>query len=217
MLHSRSKRGDRRRGRRGIPRTRGGVPLMRRTDREIIIEAEEEGEKNETQPTYLIGRALNKLGPKGRFLAFAILFAAGITVFWTYTERHLAEDNQAADRHNAAQVALGKSLYQANCAFCHGDKLEGKPGWDKNYPSGRRPALPLNGEGAIARLSDDDLFDLTKYGGQPFSPADYKNDMPGFEMQLGDADIWAILAYMKSVWPEEVIERQREMMTEKNG
>jgi mono/diheme cytochrome c family protein len=47
-------------------------------------------------------------------------------------------------------------------------------------------------------MTDRDVFDIIKYGGQPFSPDDYKNNMPGFEMQLDDKSIWAILAYIKS-------------------
>ena len=91
-----------------------------------------------------------------------------------------------------------------------------KPGWDGQYPAGGRPALPLDGETAITRLSDQDIMDVTKYGGQPFSPADYENDMPGFEMQLSDADIWAIVAFIKSRWSEDAIERQREAQEQLN-
>ena len=70
---------------------------------------------------------------------------------------------------------------------------------------------------AIWRLADRDLFDVTKFGGQPFSPPSYENGMPGFESRLADADIWAILAYVKSRWPEEVRERQREAAREREG
>jgi len=66
--------------------------------------------------------------------------------------------------------------------------------------------LPLNGDGAIRRLSDQDIFEVVKFRGQPFSPSDYKNDIPGFEIRLSDADMWAIVAHMKGIWPEAVIE-----------
>ena len=58
---------------------------------------------------------------------------------------------------------------------------------------------------------------IAKFGGQPFSPPDYRNDMPGFEGRLSDADIWAVLAYVKSRWPEAVRERQRELAKERGG
>lgn len=210
MLHSRSRRGDRRRNRRIPDPNRGRLPGSRRGDREISIEIDDDDDEQRTRSSFAIVRALNRLGPKERFLAFAVFIALTITLSWIYIDRHIAETEVSADRFNEAQVSLGKSLYQANCAFCHGDTLEGKPGWDEDYPNGGRPALPLNGEGAVIRLSDQDLMDITKFGGQPFSPSNYKNDMPGFELQLSDGDIWSIVAFVKSRWSEAAIERQRE-------
>lgn len=209
-----SRRGDRRKRRRFPDPGRRGSRLGRRIEREISIETEDEDEAT-PQSSIAVVRLLNKLGPKGRFIIIAFFIALGITLTWVYSERYAATETGGADRFNEAQVSLGKSLYQANCAFCHGDKLEGKPGWDGAFPDGGRPALPLDGQGAITRLSDYDLFDVIKFGGQPFSPADYKNDMPGFEMQLSDADIWAILAYVKSTWPEEAIEQQRALLEDR--
>jgi len=126
-------------------------------------------------------------------------------------------NNAAADQNNGAQVALGSSEYRTNCTFFHGDPLEGETGWGKDYPAGGRLALPLNGDGTISRLSDQDILEAVKFGGQPFSPSGYKNDMPGFEMQLSDADMWAIVAHMKGIWPEAVIESQRAMMEKRDN
>lgn len=187
--------------------SRGHFSGRRGAEPEISIEVDEDNQ--ESGLSALAPRFLKRLGPKGRFLGVATIIALIITVSWISYERHAVETEIKADRFNAAQVSLGKSLYLANCAFCHGDNLEGKPGWDGRYPGGGRPALPLDGETAITRLSDQDIMDVTKYGGQPFSPADYRNDMPGFEMQLSDADIWAIVAFIKSRWSDDAIERQR--------
>ncbi len=215
MLHSRPRRGERRRKRRLAEMTRGHQPRTRRADREISIEIEDDD--HDPKAPFPALRFLKRLGPKERFLVFAVFIALIITFVWVSYDRHVAETKVAADRFNEAQVSLGKSLYTANCAFCHGDKLEGKDGWDGNYPTGGRPALPLDGETAITRLSDQDIMDVTKYGGQPFSPSEYKNDMPGFEMQLSDADIWAIVAFIKSRWSEDAIERQRETVERRGG
>ncbi|MBM85337.1 MAG: hypothetical protein CMM47_04875 [Rhodospirillaceae bacterium] len=217
MLHSRTKhRGRRLRG--NFDRLGDSITPTRFGSRNSFVERGDEGkvEGHNSLQIPVIGRALNRLGPKGRFLGIALIIAVGITLFWVYTERKIGADYLVADRHNPAQISLGRTLYRANCAFCHGDKLEGKPGWEEAYPRGGRPALPLNGDGTIVRLSDHDLFNVTKYGGQSFSPASYKNDMPGFEMQLSDADMWAILAYVKSTWTEDVIEEQRAATEERN-
>lgn len=158
-----------------------------------------------------LGRLGRRLGPKGRFLVVGTIIGAAITAGSIYWDRWSNDHATAADHANPAQVALGRSLYDQHCAFCHGNDLAGKPGWDGNYPAGGRPPLPLDGSGAISRLGDRDLFDVAKFGGQPFSPPEYRNAMPGFEGRLADADIWAILAFVKSRWPEAVRERQREL------
>lgn len=214
MLHSRSGRGDRRRSRRGPNLNRGRLPSNRRGGREISIEIDDD--VDQSRSSFVIVRFLNRLGPKERFLAFAVFIAMSITLFSIYYDRVTAETAGAADSYNEAQVSLGSSLYKANCAFCHGDALEGKLGWDKDYPNGGRPALPLNGDGAITRLVDQDLMDVIKYGGQPFSPVDYENDMPGFEMLLSDGDIWSVVAYVKSRWSDEAIKRQRDAIEQRD-
>lgn len=168
-------------------------------------------------PASPLGRLGRRLGPKGRFLVVAAFIGTAITVASIYWDQWSNESATAADHANPAQVALGHSLYDQHCAFCHGPELAGKPGWDGDFPTGGRPPLPLDGSGAIARLRDRDLFDVTKFGGQPFSPPTYRNDMPGFEGRLADADIWAIVAFVKSRWPEEAREKQRQAAREREG
>ncbi|CUJ42228.1 hypothetical protein TA5113_03280 [Cognatishimia activa] len=49
------------------------------------------------------------------------------------------------------------------------------------------------------------LFTYTKQGGQATLAAqgiEFNSGMPGFGEQLSDEDIWNILAYIKSIWPE---------------
>ena len=163
----------------------------------------------------LAERASRKLGPKGRYLAAATLIGVLITVASLVYERAMLETTVHADWQDDILVAQGHKLYRENCAFCHGDSLEGQAGWDGAYPSGNRPALPLDGSGPIWRLSDNDIFDVIKYGGQPFSPHSYKNNMPSFEMQLADSGIWALVAFIKRGWPEDVRQRQAESILQR--
>jgi mono/diheme cytochrome c family protein len=158
-----------------------------------------------------LGDLGDKLGPKGRFLAAAAVIGALITGGSLAYERYSTTAVTGVGYTNPALVGLGHSLYDQNCGYCHGVDLGGQPGWEGSFPNGNRPAMPLDGRGPIARLPDRDLFDLIKYGGQPFSPPSYKNDMPAYDSRLADADIWAILSYIKSKWSEETLARQREL------
>ena len=135
---------------------------------------------------------------EGRFVAISILIAIFMAASKIYYDRSQVDRLVFIDKTSQAQNSLGKELYQANCAFCHGDKLQGQPHWDKTYIEGKRPAPPLNASGNIALLSNRELFEITKYGGQPFAPPDYINEMPAFEMLLKDSQIWAILAFLRA-------------------
>jgi len=39
----------------------------------------------------------------------------------------------------------------------------------------------------------------------------YQSDMPAFKDVLSDRQIWAVLAYIKSRWPEQIRERQQQL------
>ena len=173
-----------------------------------MIEIESEDDSIADQS--LLGRAGAKLGPKGRFVAVGLLIGMVITAFVIVEERYNAQTASSADHTDEVLISVGARVYAANCAYCHGNQLEGQPEWDGDYPSGGRPALPLDGTAPTWRLTDQGLFDVTKYGGQAFSPVTYVNDMPGFEWQLSDADIWAAVAYIKSTWTEDTLAKQAE-------
>lgn len=59
------------------------------------------------------------------------------------------------------------------------------------------------------------LFEYTKLGGEAAlaqQGLEFASGMPGFGDQLSDAEIWNIIAYIKSTWPE----RQRAIQADKN-
>ena len=87
-------------------------------------------------------------------MLFATMIGVIITFSYMYWERYTVEISTGADPKNDAQVGLGHTLYTQHCAFCHGADLAGQEGWKGEYPNGERPALPLDGSGAIWRLSD---------------------------------------------------------------
>jgi len=114
-----------------------------------------------------------------------------------------------ADQTNQSLVSMGKIIYQARCASCHGANLEGQINWQQPLADGSMPAPPHNATGHTWHHNDRWLFETVKYGGQATSPPDRKNAMPAFKGTLIDTEIWAALAYIKSTWPVELIERQK--------
>jgi mono/diheme cytochrome c family protein len=123
-------------------------------------------------------------------------------------------DDPRADPRDAAKVALGQKLYAQHCASCHGANLEGQPNWRQRLPNGRMPAPPHDETGHTWHHPDRVLFGITKNGlVPPYATADYQSDMPAFRDQLSDAEIWAVLAYLKTRWKtREVLDARAEMM-----
>ncbi len=113
------------------------------------------------------------------------------------------------DAGDAGQVALGQAVYAAQCANCHGARLEGQPNWRQRLANGRLPAPPHDAEGHTWHHPDAMLFDITKQGLGPYAPAGYESDMPAFAGALADAEIAAVIAYIKSTWPPDIRARQK--------
>jgi len=109
---------------------------------------------------------------------------------------------------------MGAKVYAQHCASCHGPNLEGQPNWRQRLPNGRLPAPPHDESGHTWHHPDDLLFGMTKHGLVPgrYAPAGYQSDMPAFEGQLSDDEIWAVLAYIKSHWKSpDVLAARAEM------
>jgi len=99
-------------------------------------------------------------------------------------------------------------VYVQHCARCHGVDLEGEANWRRRKPNGRLPAPPHDGTGHTWHHSDDALFRVTKFGSSAVAGGTYESDMPGFEKVLSDDDIWAVIAFIKSRWPVDILKRQ---------
>ncbi len=107
---------------------------------------------------------------------------------------------------DAGAVARGAEIYEDSCASCHGGKLEGEANWRQPGADGRLPAPPHDPTGHTWHHPDMVLFRLTKYGPEALVGGDYESNMPGFDGILSDQEIVEVLAYIKSTWPEEIIE-----------
>jgi len=140
----------------------------------------------------------------GGLAAVALAGAAGFALL----SRGQPEATVRLAPTDTALVALGANVYAAQCAACHGANLEGEPDWRTRRPDGRLPAPPHDETGHTWHHPDEVLFALTKYGlpkeigGKPYLSA-----MPAYEGILTDREIVAVLSYIKSRWPSEVIAR----------
>lgn len=102
-------------------------------------------------------------------------------------------------------IAQGDAHYAQNCAACHGANLEGQSDWRTPDADGRLPAPPHDETGHSWHHPDRVLFQYTKLGGQEslaLQGVAFDSGMPGFGDVLTDREIWNILAYIQSTWPE---------------
>ncbi|MBU4184472.1 MAG: cytochrome c [Hydrogenophaga sp.] len=98
----------------------------------------------------------------------------------------------------------GALIYQARCASCHGVKLEGQANWRERGTDGRLPAPPHDESGHTWHHPDDVLIQITKVGvAKAVDMPDYATNMPAFGDSLSDADIVAVLSWIKSQWSQE--------------
>ena len=116
----------------------------------------------------------------------------------------------------AEQIELGQEVYAANCASCHGADLEGQPDWRRRNENGRMPAPPHDASGHTWHHADRPLFTITKLGVGAVVPG-YESDMPAFEGILSDDEIAAVLAFIKSTWPERERGFQAEVTANDEG
>lgn len=117
------------------------------------------------------------------------------------------------DSSDLKLVSRGKQVYAKQCAVCHGENLKGQPNWRDRLPNGRLPAPPHDASGHTWHHPDAVLFSITKNGlvSGVTAPQGYESDMPAFARSLSDEDIVAVLAFIKSTWPEKIVAAQKEV------
>jgi mono/diheme cytochrome c family protein len=89
-------------------------------------------------------------------------------------------------------VSLGKTVYDGQCASCHGAKGEGKP---PHYP-------PLAGNQSIQMDSAVNAIRMVLNGGYPpgTSGNPMPHGMPPFSVSLSDNEVAAVVSYIRTSW-----------------
>lgn len=88
-----------------------------------------------------------------------------------------------------SQLGQGKQLYELHCAFCHGVNLEGQLNWQNNPQLAR----PLDPTSPSRQYPDAQLLQIIAEG-KPDTP------MQGYADSLTEADMAAIIGYLKTHW-----------------
>ena len=102
--------------------------------------------------------------------------------------------------YTSAQMQRGNSLFQENCAACHGANAQGlADDWRIRDSNGNLPPPPLNGTAHTWHHSLDLLDQIIAEGGVL-----YEGNMPGFSDQLSREDRRVVIAYFQGFWTDEI-------------
>lgn len=93
--------------------------------------------------------------------------------------------------YSTKSIARGKQFYLLHCVECHDQDGKGLGRRDFN---GTPPADLTNPDEWLYGTSAEAIFVSVRDGS--------KNDMPGFKDKLQDEQIWNVVNFMRSLWPE---------------
>ncbi len=153
---------------------------------------------------------------KKSILSMTAIIIPVIGGIWATQIRSDTKPGALFSADNADVVKTGQEIYTANCAPCHGTDLKGEADWRSPNSEGFMPAPPHNKSGHTWHHTDDQLFEITKYGlAKIIGQKDYKTNMPIYEGVLSDEEIIAAFSYIKSTWPDNIRERHDQMNEQK--
>lgn len=113
-----------------------------------------------------------------------------------------------APEPNPKTIALGREVYVAYCASCHGVDGKGEGRWQTPNELGELPAPPHDSTGHTWKHSDAMLYHTVSEGWRdPFNKTD-RLTMPAFKNVLSPAQIRAVITYIKTFWSPEQREFQ---------
>jgi mono/diheme cytochrome c family protein len=110
-------------------------------------------------------------------------------------------DDAPLDRNlDSAQVTRGEAVYSTRCLECHGSGGKGLPGdWRIRDADGRFPPPPLDDSAHAWHHPTAALLEVIREG----SPGGEGN-MPAWKGKLSEQEMQDVVAYIKSLWSDDV-------------
>jgi mono/diheme cytochrome c family protein len=116
------------------------------------------------------------------------------------------EQNVPGRWYTAAQVTAGHGHYQTYCSVCHAEDGSATAEWRAPGADGHYPPPPLNGTAHTWHHPLDVLDSTIADGGTAFGGV-----MPGFAAALGPEDRLAVIAWVQSLWNDDIYARWQEI------
>ena len=97
-------------------------------------------------------------------------------------------------------LETGQQLYLENCAVCHGNEAQSTvDAWHQRDENGKLPPPPLNGTAHTWHHPINSLMYTVKNG-----TLEIGGSMPAWKDKLNDEQIFSILIWLTSLWPDEI-------------
>ena len=141
-------------------------------------------------------------------IGIVALFLLG-GLIWGLRARPTVEISSA----DAEVLAMGEAVYAAQCAACHGANLEGEANWKERRDDGTYRAPPHDESGHTWHHGDSYILDRIRNGNAGLDPQmQQASNMIAYKDILSEEEIMAVLAYIKSQWPDDIraMQAQRE-------
>lgn len=119
-----------------------------------------------------------------------------------------AQPAYAIDPADPQLIALGQQVYATQCAGCHGPNLEGEANWNLPSADGLIKAPPHDETGHTWHHNNAYLIESIAKGGARLPSDAGVSAMPAYENILSEEEIGAVLSYIQSTWPADILAQQ---------
>jgi mono/diheme cytochrome c family protein len=140
---------------------------------------------------------------RNRIIFGAIGIVALIAIVATVAFTPSPDERLRAD-FESSTLSIGETVYVEQCAACHGVNLEGQFNWKERNADGTFRAPPHDETGHTWHHGDGYLLERIRTGTATMSPdMQAASNMPAYQEILSEAEMQAVLAYIRNEWPTD--------------